>query len=159
MDEIQILTQAMKLEQEGHDFYLKASTLGIDVDTQNMFKALAQDEADHSAYLKRQFRQRKENKPWLSISELEEIQSINLQPLIFPKDLRRLKALPEDPSVEDALLFGLDVEMQSFELYSQNAKQMKELIARDLFEKLAAMERGHFDTLMMRYESLFGYPR
>ena len=57
MDELHILTKAMKLEREGKRFYLQAAGASDDPETVSMFKTLADDEEHHYNYIERQHNQ------------------------------------------------------------------------------------------------------
>ena len=159
MDELTILTKAMKLEREGKRFYLQAAEASEDQETTGMFKALAEDEEHHYAYIERQVNELKAGKDWVHIPELDQVEAADARAPIFPAGMKAPEVLPARPSLEDALLFGLDTEIKSYELYKNCAGSIENPEARQMFEKLAAAEHGHFDTLMTRYESHFGYPR
>jgi len=159
MDELTVLSKAMKLEREGKRFYLQAAEASYDEDITGMFKTLAEDEEHHYAYLERQYNQMTEGKSWVSIPELDKVQAVDAGAPIFPSGKKAPDVLSSKPSLEDALLFGLDTEVKSYELYQRCSTEIGNPEAKQMFEKLAAAERGHFDTLMMRYESHFGYPR
>ena len=159
MDELTVLTKAMKLEREGKRFYLQAAEASDDPESADMFKTLAEDEEHHYAFLERQHDQLKAGKGWVSIPELDKVTAVDAGAPIFPSGLKAPEVLQARPSLEDALLFGLDTEIKSYELYKRCSLEIDNPEAQQMFEKLAAAERGHFDTLMMRYESHFGYPR
>jgi rubrerythrin len=159
MDELTVLTKAMKLEREGKRFYLQAAEASEDRETAGMFRTLADDEEHHYAYIERQVNQLKAGKGWVAIPELDQVTAVDASAPIFPAGKKAPEVLSAKPSLEDALLFGLDTEIKSYELYMHCAGAIDNPDARQMFEKLAAAERGHFDTLMMRYESHFGYPR
>lgn len=159
MDELTVLTKAMKLEREGKRFYLQAAEASDDEDTAGMFKTLAEDEEHHYTYIERQHNQLKEGKSWVPIPELNKVQAVDAGAPIFPSGKKAPEVLTAKPSLEDALLFGLDTEVKSYELYKRCSAEIDNPEAKQMFEKLAAAERDHFDTLMMRYESYFGYPR
>ena len=159
MDEIEALTQALKLERDGRAFYLQAAKWSADAETMSMFKRLAADEENHYAYLDRQRKALQEGNPWQEIPELDKVPTQDAGVPIFPKGLKALSQLPENPSLEDALLYGLGAESRSCDLYSRSARQCADPQGRAMFEKLVALEREHFDLLMLRYESQFSYPR
>jgi rubrerythrin len=159
MDELTVLTKAMKLEREGKRFYLQAAEASEDAETAGMFKALAEDEEHHYAYIERQVNELKAGKRWVHIPELDKVEAVDAKAPIFPQGKKAPEVLSAKPSLEDALLFGLDTEIKSYELYQHCAGAIDNPEAKQMFQKLAAAERGHFDTLMMRYESHFGYPR
>lgn len=160
MDEIQVLTQAMKLEQEGREFYRQAAERSRDPQTAEMFRTLSEDETHHYDYIERQYNALKAGDSWKPVPELDSIKAVDdAQALIFPQGVAALEKLPENATDEDALLFALGAEVQSFELYSKSAGETGNPEAKKMFQQLAGAERGHFDLLMMRYESVYGYPR
>jgi len=120
---------------------------------------LAEDEEHHYAYIERQVNELKAGKTWVHIPELDKVEPVDAKAPIFPAGKQAPEVLQAKPSLEDALLFGLDTEIKSYELYKNCSLEIDNPEAKQMFEKLAAAERGHFDTLMMRYESHFGYPR
>jgi rubrerythrin len=159
MDEMTVLTKAMKLEREGKRFYLQAAEASEDQETASMFKTLADDEEHHYNYIERQVNELKAGKSWVHIPELDEVEPVDAGAPIFPAGKEAPAVLQAKPSLEDALLFGLDTEIKSYGLYKTCSLEIDNPEAKQMFQKLAAAERGHFDTLMMRYESHFGYPR
>jgi rubrerythrin len=159
MDEIQVLEQAMKLEQTGRDFYRQAAERSQDPETAETFRTLADDELQHYGYIERQCNALKAGGPWGPIPELDSVTAIDAEAPVFPKGVVALEKLPKNANDEDALLFGLGIEVNSFEMYIKNAGQTDNLEAKKMFRRLAAAERGHFDLLMLRYESRYSYPR
>ena len=159
MDELAVLKKGMKLEREGREFYLQAAERSDDPETAGMFRDLAADEVDHYNYIGRQYDALAAGETWVPIPELEKVEAVDVEAPIFPAGVAALEALPEEATDEKALLFALGVEMRSFELYAQSAKETDNQAARRMFQGLASAERQHFNTLMLRYESRFGYPR
>jgi len=158
MDVITVLTQAMNIEKQGEEFYMEAAARSEDPESAQMFQNLASDEQQHYDYIRRQLESHQAGESWIKIPELDSVEAIDAQAPVFPKGLAPVKDLPSEPSMQDALLFGLGAEVKSFELYSKSAKEADSEEAKKMFTKLAGAERGHFDILMMRYESLFDYP-
>ena len=159
MDELTVLKQGMKLERDGLDFYLDTAERSADAATKNLFRDLAADEVDHYNLIGRQYDAIAAGEAWVAIPDLDSVTAIDIEAPIFPDGVQARSALPEKPSDEDALLFALGAEMKSFELYSESAKQVDNAEAKKLFTSLAAAEQQHFNTLMARYEALFGYGR
>lgn len=159
MDALDVLKQGMKLERDGLEFYLSAAERSNDRETARLFRELAADEVDHYNYIGRQYDAIAAGENWVPIPELEDVEAVDVEAPIFPAGVAALEILPEDATDEDALLFGLGVEVKSYELYSRSAEEADNEAARQLFRGLAAAERQHFDTLMVRYEARFGYPR
>jgi erythrin-vacuolar iron transport family protein len=159
MDELQALEKAMKLEQSGLDFYRQAAERSQDPETAETFRTLADDEMHHYGYIERQYNSLRAGDSWKPVPELDLVKEIESEAPVFPKGIMALEKLPENANDEDALLFGLGIEASSFELYTKNAGQADNLEAKKMFGRLAAAERGHFDLLMLRYESRYSYPR
>ena len=159
MDAVDILTRAIKLEEKGRKAYLQAAERCQDPETKQVFLTLAEDELHHHAYLERQTNEFQAGRSWVAVPELGTVSAIDAESPIFPTGKQAIDQLPADASEEDALLFGMGVEMKSYTLYHQSAKEVTNPEANKMFNGLASAERHHFDLLMMRYESQFGYPR
>ncbi len=159
MDLQDALTQALKLEEDGREFYNEMVEMTDDEEGKAMFRQLAADEVDHYNYIKRQVEDLKAGEGWSAIPELDEAQSLDAVSLVFPPNKEVVTDLPDNPSEEDALLFGLGIEDKSFKLYHNNAKAAKDPEAEKLFRQLAKAESTHFRILMQRYESRFSWPR
>ena len=153
---LEILRQAMQFEREGHEFYLKAAQTTRDEKGQETFRVLANDEEKHFDLVKRQYRALREDRKWASFPEVKKTR-IDLDKPLFSKGKEALeKAVTAKSSDLDALLFGLDIEDRSYDLYRRAALETVEPLGKAMFEFLAGEERGHFDILMMRYEYLAG---
>jgi len=159
MSLIDVLAEALKLEQDGHDFYVTMADRVQDEDGKAMFKQLADDEVDHYAYINRQYKALQAGKGWAPIPEMDLVASIDAVSLVFPPEQKALEELPAEPTEEDALLFGLGIEDKSVKLYHGSAERAEDPEAKKLFMQLAGAERRHFEILMQRYESRFPYPR
>ena len=154
-----VLAQALKLEADGQEFYNKMADRVEDADGRAMFEQLAADEVDHYNYIKRQADALQEGEGWTTIPEMDLVTSLDAVSLVFPPDEKIPEALGENPDEEQALLFGLGIESESFTLYHNSAEQAKDPDAKKLFMQLAGAEHRHFEILMQRYESRYHYPR
>jgi rubrerythrin len=154
-----VLAQALKLEKDGEAFYNQMVDRVEDEAGKAMFAQLASDEVDHYQYIKRQYDALQAGGGWAPIPEMALVESIDAVSLVFPSGQRVPQDLSSNPTEEDALLFGLGIENQSFTLYSNSAKQASDPAAKKLFTQLAGAEQRHFEVLMQRYESRYGYPR
>jgi rubrerythrin len=159
MSLIDVLAEALKLELDGREFYTRMVTRVEDEAGKAMFQQLAEDEVDHYTYIKRQYDALKAGKGWAAIPEMDLVTSIDAVSVVFPPDEKVIDDMPEEPSEEDALLFGLSIEDKSFKLYYNSSKQTSDPEAKKLFMQLASAEQRHFEILMQRYESRFHYPR
>jgi rubrerythrin len=159
MDLTDVLAQALKLELDGEEFYRRMIGRMEDEAGKAMFQQLADDEIDHYNYIKRQYEVLQGGGAWSTIPEMDLVASIDAVSVVFPPAEKVLSDLPENPSEEDALLFGLNIESKSFQLYYNSAQQAHDPGASKLFMQLAGAEQRHFEVLMQRYESRFTYPR
>ena len=153
---LEILRGAMQLEREGRDFYLKAAEATRDEKARETFTILADDEEKHYNLVKRQHDALSMDNRWIDLPEVRRVR-IDLDRPLFPKGKEALERVVTPRSSDlDALLFGLDIENRSYDLYRRAALETRGTPGRAMFEFLAAQERGHFDILMMRYEYLAG---
>ena len=159
MELMDVLVQAMKLESDGRKFYETIAAHMTDAEAAAMFKRLAADEVDHYNYIERQYLALEAGKGWAMIPEMAIVEVIDAVSVVFPPEKQVLAELPPNPSEEDALLFALGVEDKSFKLYHNSAQIAKDPEAKKLFMQLAGAEQTHFNVLMQRYDSRYGYPR
>lgn len=79
---LQVLQQAMKIEQDGRQFYLAAAERTQSPAGQTLFRQLAKDEEEHYRLLKGQFDALSEGQPWVDYPQAAK-RVAALQP-IFP---------------------------------------------------------------------------
>jgi rubrerythrin len=156
------LNQAIDLEVEGQRFYLKAAECTTNPKGAEMFRSLADDEVIHERILRRQLDAVTQGEGWVPVlSTVEGLPEgvaevkANLAGLIFPQSEKVCgEALRPDESDLDALLFALQIENDSFNLYREMAEKTKDPNGKRMYEYLANAERGHFERLMLNYEHL-----
>lgn len=154
--ELRSLLQAWALEEEGINFYRGAAERTGDPSGQQMFLALARDEEDHLRMLERQWQALSGGEGWLPLSGVK-VEPIDWEKPLFPGGREGLeRAIRRDTAEKDALWFGLDIEIRSYQLYTQAAKDTVDPRGREMYQFLAQAERRHFDTLMLRYEAIAG---
>jgi rubrerythrin len=148
------LNQAIELEIEGQRFYLKAAECATDPKGAEMFHSLADDEVSHERILRRQLDALTQGEGWVLPEGVDEV-TANLAALIFPQSENVCEeTLRPDESDLDALLFALQIENQSFNLYREMAEKTKDPNGKRMYAYLADAERGHFERLMLNYEHL-----
>ncbi len=149
-----LLQKALQLELDGKDFYLRAARLAPNA--AEMFERLAADEDQHYATLQR-IVQAPASLEDLPVSSA--VLPLDVADPIFPRGVSPLEVLPPEPTVNDALIFGMSSEMKSVRLYREAARQAEPGSAvYRLLVQLINAEVGHFNTLMQRYEALNPYP-
>lgn len=151
---IELLRRAMGIEQEGRNFYLKAAQTTQDKKGQEIFKTLANDEGNHYNLLKSQHDTLREKGNWVVSPEVKKV-SVDLGKPIFPRGIEALKKkVTEKSDDRDALLFGMDIEIRSYDLYRQ--ANVTHASGKLMFAYLTEQEMGHLNLLMERFEAQFG---
>lgn len=148
------LNQAIELEVKGQRFYLEAAECTTDPRGEEMFRSLADDEVIHERILRHQLDALTQGEGWVLPEGVAEV-TANLADLIFPQSENVCEeTLRPDESDLDALLFALQIENKSFELYREMAEKTEDPNGKRMYEYLADAERGHFERLMLNYEYL-----
>jgi rubrerythrin len=151
---LQALNKALKLEQDGQRFYVEAAERTADEKGSAMFRSLADDEVLHADIIQRQIDALAAGQGWVLPQAVGEVE-VDLESPLFPEGREELKkAVRPDASDLDALLFALQIENDSFDLYAGQAEATQDPNARRVYEYLASAERTHFNLLMLNYESL-----
>ena len=156
------LNQAIELEIKGQRFYLKAAECTTNPKGAEMFRSLADDEVIHERILRRQLDALTQGEGWVPVlSTVEGLPegvaevTADLAALIFPESEKVCEeTLRPDESDQDALLFALQIENESFNLYRELAQTTEDPNGKRMYEYLASAERGHFEQLMLNYEHL-----
>jgi rubrerythrin len=156
------LNQAIELEIKGQRFYLEAAECTTNPKGAEMFRSLADDEVIHERILRRQLDALTQGEGWVPVLSMVEglpegatEVTANLAALIFPDSEKVCEdTLRPDESDLDALLFALQIENESFNLYREMAEKTDDPNGKRMYEYLADAERGHFEQLMLNYEHL-----
>jgi len=150
----QAIEMGIQLEREGREFYLNAAERTENERGKQMFLSLADDEAIHLRTLERQLEAIQAGGTCLVLPDVDEADAGWSEPL-FPKEPDILKkVIGADANDVDALIFAIQAENKSFELYQEMANTSEDPAAVAMFKWLAAAEKGHFNQLMLNYESL-----
>ena len=148
------LNRAIELEVEGQRFYLEAAECTTNPKGAEMFHSLADDEVIHERILRHQIDALTRGEGWVLPEGVAEV-STDLGALIFPESEKVCEgAVRPGDSDLDALLFALQIENKSFDLYRDLAQTTDDPNGKRMYEYLAEVERGHFERLMLNYEHL-----
>jgi len=145
------LLQAIRLEEDGYRFYTEAADRTSDPRGREMFLSLADDEKLHLRVVRDQHEILSAGQGWISFSEVLEVKPVDLDKPLFPPDE---EVIDPEASDTDALLFALQIENQSYELYRKAAAETTDPAGKDMYQRLASYEGVHFDVLMVNYEHL-----
>ncbi len=148
---LQALRQAIRLEQDGYNFYTEAAERTADSRGREMFLSLADDEKLHLRIVQDQYQALSTGQGWVSFSEALELKPVDVDNPLFPPEAEVIDPKASDT---DALLFGLQIENESYELYTKAASETADPAGKAMYQRLASQERTHFDILMLNYEHL-----
>jgi len=140
---VEVLNTAIKMEEEGHAFYMKAASMTESQVGREMYETLAQDEVRHKLLLE-----------GLKRKATPELKDLDLP---LPKD--RLKSVFSSvrarikehvvPTSDDisALSFAMGKETESYEMYRDAAADSVDSKVKAVFERMAQEENQHFEIL------------
>lgn len=150
------ISQALKLEQEGREFYLKAAEESLNEKARALFLSLADDERIHAEMIQRQLHAIEGEGKYVLIPDLN-VPAIDLNARLFPPERAQVEAkIGQNPNELDVLHVALENEIKSYDLYRQAAIEADSEEARTMYRWLANAELTHFNLLMSNYESLVG---
>jgi len=143
MDLQKALQDAIKGEIEGRELYKTAAEKTEDTKAKEVFQMLAAEEQGHHDTLLQMAKDYDQGKelapPQLEVpTRFEDAQS--------PIFTREFKDKVSDFDMT-ALSIGIKLELESEKFYREMAEKAEEKEAKDLFNRLADWERGHFDYL------------
>jgi rubrerythrin len=147
------LEKAIRIERDGHRFYLQAAERTTDQRGKEIFLSLAHAEEEHLRIVEKQYDALSKGKGWLALGTTTG--EVDLGRPLFPPGREALeKRVRPDDSDLDALLLALGFENDSYELYRKGYAEADDPQGKAMYEYLADMEREHFETLMRNYEHL-----
>jgi len=151
---LQALSQALKLEQEGREFYLKAAEESLNEKAKALFLSLADDERMHAEMIQRQLHAIEGGGSYVLLPDLD-VPAIDLGARLFPPERAKVEArIGKDPNELDVLHVALENEIRSYDLYRQAAAAIDPEEGRMMYRWLANAELTHFNLLMSNYESM-----
>ena len=107
---LQALRQAIRLEQDGYEFYTEAAERTTDPRGREMFLSLADDEKLHLRIVRNQYEALGTGQGWASFSEAMEMEPADLGKSLFPPDS---KTIGPDAGDTDVLLFAIQKENEN----------------------------------------------
>ncbi|OGW01913.1 MAG: hypothetical protein A3D20_07130 [Nitrospinae bacterium RIFCSPHIGHO2_02_FULL_39_82] len=146
---LEILKQAMESEQDGYEFYIRASAMTKDPKGKAMFKYLARDETDHFKTLEEAYNRLKggEGKGSKTIGHKKKEKGFVIDSSLQGK-------LKDDSGDLKALNIALKIEEDAQEFYTKSAEKAKQFDVRDMLLNLADMEKNHYKLLKYEYDFL-----
>ncbi len=145
---LEALRTAATNEQKTREFYLQSAERVKDACGREMFLSLAEEELNHLKMVQRQYEALAGGEDWVEFAEAAAAEEFK------PLEARKVSEKPVDPmtSDRDALLFAIQLEHDSYELYMSEAERVDSPAGKQMYRHLANAERRHFEILMSNYE-------
>ena len=148
------LSEALKLEQDGYAFYVKAAEKVKDETCQEMFLSLAEDEKVHEAMIARQLQAIESEGGFVVIPGVT-ASDTDLSARLFPPDAVAIEGKVADMASElEAIQMALEVEIASYDHYRKACAETEDVEGQNMFRWLAGAELTHFNILMSNYEAI-----
>ena len=145
-----IIMEAIKLEQDGKNFYIKASKKTKNILGKKMFQNLAEDETRHENTLKKLLESTKEGKNISSedLGKLIQVSCKNNFANIFERGIGEINdKVKVDVDDVDALKIAMDMESKGYEFYKNSAETFSDKEGKNIFKYLASEEIEHYAAL------------
>jgi rubrerythrin len=141
MEPLEILEMGIYNEASARDFYLSIAGIIKDVSGKEKFQLLADDEKRHRETLEDWYKKASKGKA-------------------FPFDPKKVKIIKveikDHTSAFEALDIALEAERQAYLFYLDASKRSKDIKGKEMFEKLADEEDGHYQKLSAERNAIAG---
>ena len=141
---IDILKQALLLEQRGHALYTRAAETATDPAVKAFFAAMADEETSHIEVLRNQFKAYRETARFTTPDPGDEAGDVATR--VISSDLigRMTAAGFEAAAIQAAIA----MEEQAVRLYAERAKAAPDAAERQVYRWLSDWERSHLKMLL-----------
>lgn len=155
LDALAVVDLAMEREKGGHRFYSQAAATTQAEDGKRMFNWLAQEEQGHLKYLEEVHRSLLQTEKWPAH---QEGQASGISEPVSKKDFpwasEAVGQVRADTRELEALRLGINAEKEDAAFYAKAAAEAKDPGAKEMFNRLVAVERGHQELLEEEYDWL-----
>jgi rubrerythrin len=145
--EYQVLRAAIETEIDGYRYFLDAAERSSQERATSAWLSLAGDEVEHMQILQTYLSETiRSSEPGESSDEIAERAMISVT-----------RTVPENVDLDDdlaALRAGLEVEARTRDFYTRAAASTEIPTAREVYERLAEMEAGHYRLIDETYRFL-----
>jgi len=148
----EFIREAIKLEIRGREFFLQAADLTHNALGQKMFRNLAEQEVHHLKTFGNLFSEVVGSEDWKNYVRDEEAAG---KSAVIEELVARLTRA-EGKSEIEALRVGMELELKAIEFFKGCAEKGDDPAAGEIFDKIAAEERFHYDLLQAQYDSVTG---
>ncbi|MDO8634994.1 MAG: ferritin family protein [Dehalococcoidia bacterium] len=154
-DALAVVELAIEREKGGHSFYTKAAETTQATDGRRMFNWLAQEELGHLKHLE-EVRQNIIDTGKITAKKGGEGAGIStpLDKKSFPWSSEAVGEAKADTKELEALRIGIKAEKEDIAFYTKAAVESTTPEAREMYNRLVAVEKGHQELLEEEYEWL-----
>jgi len=147
------LETAIQMENDGKQFYLKASQSSNNEMGKKLLKSLADEEDSHRQTFEEIYEVIRNKKTWPRVDfHPDGGKRLNT---IFVQAAEKMAASPKASATElDAVKTAMDMENKTFDFYKTQSKAASYDTEKNFYESLAAQERTHHQVLLDYYEYL-----
>jgi len=153
---IDILQNAVEMEQEGKEFFERASNMMRHERAKQMFTSLVKQEQRHIDILGEELRRLQAGIGWATLEEMKSGAQHYPKISVFKdKEIMNLKLEPDAGELE-VINVGIQVEKKSIDYYRDAAQGADDIKAREVFNWLVGEEAGHLTILNAEYDNRSG---
>jgi len=153
---IEILQNAIEMEQEGKEFFERASSMMRHERAKQMFTSLVKQEQRHVDILGEEFRRLQAGIGWAALEEMKSGAQHYPRISVFrDKEVMNLNLRPDAGELE-VINVGIQVEKKSIDYYRDAAQRAEDLKAQEVFNWLVGEEAGHLTILNAEYDNRSG---
>jgi len=145
-----LLTEALKLELRGKEFFLQAAETTNNELGRKMFQHLAKEEVHHLETFSRLFTEVLGTDDWKKEIAAEELKENSA---VIESLISRMKGAAGKSDLE-AISIGLELEKKAIEHFGQAVAVCPDMKTKEIFERIVAEERFHYDLLQAQLDSL-----
>lgn len=150
------LTAALKLENDGYQFYISASKKTKNLLGKEMLKSIAEEEKDHIKRIKAVYEGLKKSTEWPETSKAPAGKKVYVEfKTIFNKvsaDIK--KSLEIDPGDIEAIKVAMEMEKTGYKFYQERSEKAANLFEKEFYAILVKEESNHYEVLENTYEYL-----
>ncbi|MFH1778852.1 MAG: ferritin family protein [Candidatus Omnitrophota bacterium] len=153
--DLKILEAAIKLEEDGRAFYLKASKEAKNLPAKRLLSSLADEELKHIERISEIHEGLKGERNWSDFRKpISKLTKASMKLIFKPLSKSERKHLKADPSNLEAIKLAMKKEKSSYDFYNEQAKATNVAIAKIFYNRLKAEEELHYDLLEEAYSFL-----
>jgi rubrerythrin len=151
---LQIVKEAIRVENDGYQFYRLAEEKTSDPKGKDVFASLAKDETNHMQILKSLYQSIKKDQQFKfdEVKDMKHILETTSESPIFSEAFKA--RLDQSQFEMTALSIGILLEKSSIEFYKNSAREAEEKDIKQLFDYLADWEGEHLRALVSQQKLL-----